>query len=211
MAIYNFYASTNECKTKAKDCLRGSWKQASATTALYLMFMLVLTAITVLLSIFVYWWLSIPLGIFTILFVSVLNYGYNVYCLNMVQEKDTKVSNLFAGFSKKFGSVLKLTIKKIFLYIFWLILLVVPFFIKVLAYSMGTLLLVDNSSVTGATALAQSKHIMTDNYGRYTKFALSFCPLFLLGILSVGIAFVWIAPYFGASKAAFYENLKTDF
>ena len=37
---------------------------------------------------------------------------------------------------------------------------------------------------------------------------LSFLGWFILGIVTLGIGFIWITPYYNAAKTAFYEDLK---
>ena len=67
MEEFDFYVSNKKIKEDSFDCLNGSWsKSFSISFFMFLMF-LVLTAITVLLSIFVNWWLSIPLALFELL------------------------------------------------------------------------------------------------------------------------------------------------
>lgn len=211
MASYNFYISSKNCKQEAKECLRGAWKQSALTTLLYFAIMLALVATTVLLSIFVKWWISIPLGIFTLLVWGVLSYGYNVYVLKLAQGKDAKIWHLFAGFSKKLGTVIKLSIKQFFLSIFWIVVLIIPFFIKHLSYSMSRLLVADNRVQKGESPIKESKHIMSGNYSRYFSFVMSFFGWFALAVVTAGIGLVWIYPWFMTNKALFYENLKTDF
>ena len=63
MAEYDFYLTSKQIKSQTKDNIRGSWKLArQGALVLYLIFA-VLVVTTVLLSIFVKWWISIPLGI----------------------------------------------------------------------------------------------------------------------------------------------------
>ena len=211
MANYNFYITPQQCKEQAKDVLRGSYKQASGMTAIFLIIMLCFVLTTVLLSVFVYWWLSIPLGILTILMFSILSYGFNTYCLNLAQGKAVKKTDLFAGFGRNIGNVIKVSIKRFFLSVFWLVILIVPFVIKNIGYSMSTLMLIDNKKYNSSNVLKESKHLMKQNYARYVKFVLSFAGWFLLSIATAGIALLWVAPMFITNKALFYENLKTDF
>lgn len=211
MANFNFYISSAERKETAKDLIRGSWKLCAKTTLIYFLISLALISCAVFPSIFVYWWLSIPIGLFALLIISILNYGYNKFCLDIAQNKQTGTSQLFAGFSKKMGAVIATSIKKFFLSIFWLILLIVPYIIKNIGYSMAHFLIADRADINGSNALSESKHIMTQNYGRYTKFALSYFGWFLLGSITGGIAMIWILPLFNINRAVFYENLKTEF
>lgn len=48
---------------------------------------------------------------------------------------------------------------------------------------------------------------MRGNCFRYFKLLLSFIPLFILGILSYGIGYLWIVPYLHASKVEFFLDL----
>lgn len=211
MASYNFFISPKECKQEAKECLRGTWKQTALTTLLYFSVIGILILTTILLSLFVSWWISIPLGIFTLLIWGLLSYGYNVYVLNLAQGKDAKISNLFAGFSKKFFSIVKLTLKQFFLLVFWTIILIFPFFIKLITYSMSRLLIADGRISKEQSPIKESKHLVKNNYSRYFNFVITFAGWFVLGILSGGIGLIWIYPYYMTNKAIFYENLKTEF
>ena len=211
MANYDFYITSKQCKEQANDVLRGSYKQSAGMTAIFLLIMLCLVALTTLLSIFVVWWISIPLGLLSLLVFAILLYGYNTYCLNLAKNKSVKISNLFAGFGKNLGKIIKVSIKRFFLSIFWLVMLIVPYFVKSIGYSMSTLMLIDNPKYNAENVLKESKHIMKQNYGRYAKFQWSFFWWFLLCVVSGGIALLWVFPKYSTSKAVFYENLKTDF
>ena len=211
MANFNFYLTTNQCKEQANDVLRGSYKQSAGMTAIFLVIMLCLVALTTLLSIFVAWWISIPLGLLSLLAFAILLYGYNAYCLNLANEKSVKTLDLFAGFGRNLGKIIKVSIKKFFLSIFWLVMLIVPYLVKSIGYSMSTLMLIDNKKYNAQNVLKESKHVMKQNYGRYVKFQLSFFWWFLLCVASGGIALLWVFPKYSTSKAVFYENLKTDF
>ena len=211
MANFDFYITPKQCKEQTKDVLRGSYKQAASVTAIFMLIMAILVATTTLLSVFVFWWLSIPLGILSMFVYAILSYGFNKYCLNLAQGKFAKTSDLFAGFSKKIGTVIKLTLKRFFLSLFWFVCLIVPFFIKNIGYSMSELMIADNPKYNGSNVLKESKRIMKQNYGRYFKFVFSFIGWFLLSAVTGGIALIWVAPIFVTNKAMFYENLKTDF
>lgn len=211
MLNYDFYKSNREIKTDVSEALRGSWGQSSKATLLYAFLCIILIATPVLLGFFVVWWASIPAGLVAMLLISVLSYGYNYFCHKLALQEPVKTSYIFYGFSNKFMQVVKISIKKFVLGLFWLVLLVVPFVIKSIGYSMATLLLIDNDKINSDNALKESQHLMKQNYMRYFKFLMSFMLWYLLLILSCGIGFVWIAPRIVTSKAIFYENLKTEF
>lgn len=210
MTNYDYYVSNKQINTDVADCMRGSWKDATKTTVLYMFLCAIYIAIPVFVGIFVKWWLAIPISLISMLFISLFSYGFSVFCHKLSLQENPKISLLFAGFSKNMGKILKVSIKKFFLGLFWLIVLVIPFIIKSIGYSMATFLMIDKN-VDSENALKESQHLMKQNYGRYFKFLLCNLHWFLLVIISAGVGFVWIAPLFMTKKALFYENLKTDF
>ena len=211
MALYNFYNSNKEINEQSRDCLRGSWKTAISASLIVFLICFFLVALTVLLSIFVAWWISIPLGLLTLIMFALLDYGYNNFCLHISRQEMTKQSLVFSGFSKRAKTIIAVLLKRIFLTIFWLVVLVFPAFVKNIGYSMATLLMADRQDIKSENALFESKHIMKQNYGRYCKFLLLNILWFLLVLITAGIAWIWIGPILSTKKALFYENLKTAF
>ena len=211
MLTYNFYKTNKEIKADVSDCMRDSWKSASVATLVYCLICLVLIGATTLLSIFVAWWISIPLAIVSYYIISILNYGYTNMSLQLSRQQVISTKDLFVGFSKKIGQILALSTKKFFMLLFWLVMLIVPFFIKLIEYSMATYLVIDRADVTSENALKESRHIMKQNRSRYLKFLLSYILWYLLVVISAGVAFIWVAPKVMTAKAVFYENLKTEF
>lgn len=209
MADYDFYMSNKQIKADAKDVLSGSWNVACKGTFVVATILIVPIVATILLSIFVYWWLSIPLGIVCLLLCFVLQYGATEFYLGLSKGETPHISTVFRGFAK-IGPVLSTAIKKLFLLLFWLALLIVPAFVKSIGYSMSSLAIATSNSKQ-TDALKVSAHLMKDNYKRYFKFLMSFAQWFLLFVCTAGIAGIWIAPYFSVCKSLFYENLKTDF
>ena len=77
MLNHGFYISNKEISTDSAYCLRGSWKVAALTTFVFALFMAVALSITILTSIFVEWWFSIPFGVLTILLFGIFENGYS--------------------------------------------------------------------------------------------------------------------------------------
>ena len=211
MINYFFYKSSKEIKTDVKEALRGSWGQCVKATLVFSVICLALIGMSVLFGIFIAWWSAIPLGLFSMLLISILSYGYTYFCHKLALQEKAEIKFIFFGFSKKIFHIIKLSIKKFVLGLIWLVMLILPFFIKSIGYSMATLLLIDKAKVNDDSVLKESSHLMKDNYGRYFKFIMSFTLWYLLVIVSLGIAFLWVAPKVMTAKAVFYENLKTEF
>lgn len=203
--------SNKEIREQSKDCLRGSWKTAFSASLIVFLLCVFLVATTVLLSIFVAWWISIPLGLFSLIIFAILSYGYNNFCLHISRQELPNKSLVFSGFSKRAKTVIAVFIKRFVLTIFWLVILIIPAFIKNIGYSMSTLLMADRNDIKSENALVESKHIMKQNYSRYFKFLMSNFLWFFLILITAGIAWIWIGPVLSTKKAIFYENLKTMF
>ncbi len=76
-----------------------------------------------------------------------------------------------------------------------------------LFYGLVWFVLLDYPELTWIQALRQSRRLMEGNKLLYLYILLSFIPLYLLGILSFGIAYLWIGSYKYATEAAFYRGI----
>ena len=68
----------------------------------------------------------------------------------------------------------------------------------------------DNPYIKPIEAINKSKAMMKGYKGKYFLLGLSFIGWYLLGILTLGIGYIWLTPYVGLSTANFYENLKQN-
>ena len=211
MTTHDFYISNKEISEQSRDCLRGSWAVASSAAAIVFFMCVVPLALSVLLSIFIAWWFAIPFGLLTFIIWAVMSYGFSNLCLKLAKQELPSKKEVFAGFSKKFFHIIRIALKRLFLSIFWLVVLVVPFFIKNIGYSMSYLLLADRNDITSENAIKESCHLMQQNHTRYFKFILKNILWLLLILISAGLAWIWVGPILRTKKALFYENLKTEF
>lgn len=76
-----------------------------------------------------------------------------------------------------------------------------------LTFSQCYYLMLDFPQYSPKDTLKKSHQIMKGNKGRLFYIDLSFLPLFLLGLCTCCITFLWILPYFQAVKANFYLDL----
>lgn len=211
MQAYNFYITPKKCKTHAKDCLRDTWKSSTKASILYLFVLIALLFATILPAVFVQWWLVFPIFFVCYFVWSLFDYGLTQYFWKLCRLENPTAKDMFAGFSKRTLDVLRTAFKKLFLGVFWLICLVVPFFIKEASYAMSSYLLMDDPKITSSNVLKQSKHLMKKNAKRYYKFQLSFLHWYLLILCTAFVAGIWVLPYIMTAKAKFFEDLKTEF
>ena len=70
-------------------------------------------------------------------------------------------------------------------------------------------LLADNPQIGAVEVLKKSAEMMKGYKGKLFCLDLSFIGWYLLGIVTLGIAFIWVGPYIKTANTIFYENLKS--
>ena len=76
-----------------------------------------------------------------------------------------------------------------------------------LFYAQAFYLLHDFPQYTAKELLKKSRRLMVHHKGRLFYIYVSFLPLILLGVLSFGLAFLWIIPYIAATETEFFLDL----
>ena len=77
-------------------------------------------------------------------------------------------------------------------------------------FSLSVYLLMDDESLPAGKALKQSAALMREHKGQYLYLRFSFLGLYLLGILSLFIGFLWIIPYQETALAEFYLDIQQE-
>lgn len=80
-----------------------------------------------------------------------------------------------------------------------------------LAYSMVAFVIKDNPNLTAKEALQKSRYMMRGHKWELFVLYLSFIGWFIVGLITFGIGFLWIAPYIYTAKAHFYEDVKAEY
>lgn len=60
-------------------------------------------------------------------------------------------------------------------------------------------------------AITESRRMMDGHKIEYFLLCLSFIGWFLLSVITLGVGFLWLAPYFYTTKAEFYKDLSDDY
>ncbi|MDE6601085.1 MAG: DUF975 family protein [Lachnospiraceae bacterium] len=76
-----------------------------------------------------------------------------------------------------------------------------------LFYAQTFFLLHDFPQYTAKELLQKSRRLMVHHKGRLFYLYVSFLPLMLLGLLSWGLALLWVIPYMAATEAEFFLDL----
>ncbi|MES9730668.1 DUF975 family protein [Bacillus sp. AP50] len=207
----------SDLKGEALDSLEGKWGLAVGATLL----------ISILITAFdfsvdwgfslIFGWQktngSISMNILTFFVTGPLTLGGYYLGLNILREKQASIGNVFIWFSegKRFlKSFLLYLLVNLYLFL-WTLLFIIPGIIKSFSYAMTYFILNDHPEYTANQAITESRHMMNGHKMDYFLLCLSFLGWFILSILTVGIGFLWLAPYFYATSAAFYEEISKEY
>ncbi|SFS81206.1 DUF975 family protein [Paenibacillus sp. 453mf] len=150
--------------------------------------------------------LNLLLGIVIIPLLTSVFWFY----LDLVRSYDPWLTELFEVY-RDGEKVLKLiwtAITACFLLLMWTLLLVVPGIIKLFSYSQTPYILQDHPEYSALQAITESKRLMDGYKWNYFVFLLSFLGWGVLTAASLGLAWLFVGPYFSAAQAAFYDELR---
>ena len=89
-------------------------------------------------------------------------------------------------------------------------LFIIPGIILALMFSQTEYILKDDKEISAADALMKSMKMMEGHKMELFWLMLSFIGWFLLSCLTLGIGFLFLAPYFNTTMAHYYEDLKAE-
>ena len=119
-----------------------------------------------------------------------------------------KIEDLLIGF--KGDNFLRMLIAylryEVFVFL-WSLLFIVPGIIKGISYSQMFYFMAEDDKLEAGAAQRKSMEIMEGHKWEYFVLQLSFIPWHLLGIITLGIAYVWIIPYIETTMAEYHVRL----
>ena len=133
--------------------------------------------------------------------------GYVKFNLDMVDGQTPMFKDLFSQFHR-FGDGFVMQLLRGIFTALWTLLFIIPGIIAAYRYAMTPYILYENPGMSASDAIKESKQLMDGNKWRLFCLNFSFIGWDILGILSLGIGFLWIAPYREAAYAAFYREIK---
>lgn len=192
----NATLTTNrELMARARQSLKGRWGLAVGGNVIYMILSMMIGAIPK-----VGWIGNLIIG-------GPLIVGWAAFFLSLSRKEEARLSQLFDGFNQFVHAFLAYLLMTIFI-ILWTLLLIIPGIVACLSYSQTFFLLVENPKMEGLEALRQSKALMKGNRLKLFYLFWRFFGWCLLGLLTLGIGFLWIMPYMQTTLAGFYDDLK---
>ena len=138
-----------------------------------------------------------------------LGWGFSVYFLNLIRNEDISYGRLFDGY-KDFVRIFVTEFLIVLAVFIGCILLIVPGIIAGLMFSQTEFILKEDKEIGAIDAMKKSMKMMEGHKGELFLLTLSFIGWFLLCVLTIGIGFLFLGPYFGTTMAHYYEDLKKE-
>ena len=130
-----------------------------------------------------------------------------VFFLTFTRSGTYEVGMMFAGF-KLFGKALAANLLMTLFILLWALLLIVPGIIASIAYSQTFYLLAQDPTLGSLEAIRRSRDLMRGHKWRYFCLGFRFLGWVLLCVLTLGIGFLWLAPYARMTYARFFDDLQ---
>lgn len=181
----------------ARESLQNQW---GLSIAVFVLYQFIITGLSI----------AIPgVGsIATLLIAGPMMLGLSVVFLAIARRQEARIGQLFDGF-KRFGTALAAYLLMSLFILLWYLLLIIPGIIATYAYSMTFYILADEPSIGAIDAISKSKQMMRGQKWKLFCLQWRFFWWFLVGILTLGIGFLWIVPYVYTSTAHFYDDVRT--
>lgn len=148
------------------------------------------------------------LGIlYTIFIGNVIVVGKNRYFIKN-HDENPELGEIFKGFKGNYLNVVKIMFLMDLKTLLWLLLFIIPGFVKAYEYSMIPYLLAENPNLSASQAFSLSKQMTTGQKMDLFVLDLSFLGWIILGLICCGIGILFVLPYPEATRAEVYLNLK---
>ena len=195
-------------KNRALASLEGKWGTAAIAS---LIFFVITMGID--------WTITMPMGdnilmsystsgIWTLLCLP-LSWGFVVYFLDLIRNKELSYGQLFDGY-KDFLRIFLAEFLTNLLIAIGCILLIVPGIILAAGLVMTDFILKDDKEISAIDAMKKSWAMTDGHKAELFWLFLSFLGWMILSFFTLGIGFLFLYPYMQSALAHAYEDLKQD-
>ena len=209
--------TNQEFKNSALAVLKGNWLNAVLSSLVFSVVMCIVTGASSIVQIFsdpfnfplwgtgaggflLMWLVGMPV---TVGFYYSLCALYTYSDARLVQYI---VNYGFKYYGRTIGGMLLVVV---FTFL-WSLLFVIPGIVKGYSYALTPYILIDDPQISIRDAVRKSQRMMSGQKFNLFYLQLSFIGWWILSILTGGIGFLWLTPYFTTSMAAFYRNLRDN-
>lgn len=149
--------------------------------------------------------------------ITMISWGITYTILHFADtgEKEQVFKGTFSGFTggRIKNTFLTALLQEIFITL-WTCLLVIPGIVKGYSYAMAPYIMKDmfdaGHEMKATEAITESRKLMNGHKAELFILDISFWGWDILGLITCGIGFIWITPYYRQTKANFYRQLAGD-
>ena len=201
--------NNSEIRNVTKEILKGKYKNVM------LPFLLATLLISVTQSVDLYTYgyedhgLSyvITIGSIALFIQGPISIGLATYSLSIVNEKEYSYTQIVLGF-KYFFKALFLYLMLGISFLIGFILLIIPGFIVALMFSQIFYIMAEDPQTGVIDAFKKSASLMINKTLQLFGLGMRYFGLYILGIFTLGIWWLWLTPQMYVSLAIFYKELK---
>ena len=187
----------------AQDSLKGKWGISIAAC-------LIVTIITIMVSLIGGYLINEDWGgnILSLFIVPPMGVGMALFFLNLHDGNKLEIRTIFNPFKEVWLNSVLAYFMMIVIIIIGSILFIIPGIIASLMFSQVFYIIGEDNKIDPYNALVKSKKMMEGNKWKLFKIILRILLLAIVCILTLGIGFIWLAPYQNAVYAKFYNVIK---
>ena len=148
---------------------------------------------------------GLTLAIF--LLAGALTAGLLTYHRKIWRGEEGELKDLFSKFNKDFPRITKMYLLQTLYVFLWTLLFIIPGIVMAIAYSQAYFLMLDDPDLQAVDALNKSKELMRGRKWEYFVMYLSFLGWAILGLLTLGILYLWLNPYILQTVTGYYEEV----
>lgn len=155
---------------------------------------------------------GVLLGLIAVTGAGMLSFAMTDFYLATYRCKPYNIRRLGETLARSnITKILLLSLKRTLLGFLLLLCFIIPGVIYLIRTSMAGYLLIANPKMRASTALTASNKVMSGKTGTYFSLVMSLLGWYLLGVVTLGLGFIFIAPYTHLVKAVYYKrNLQGD-
>ena len=193
----------NQIMKEAQESLKGKWGISIAAC-------LIAGVITVMINILGGYLINEDWGgnLLSLFVTPPIGVGLALFFLNIHSGNKLEIKTIFNPFKDVWLNSVLAYFMMIVIILIGFLLFFIPGVIATLMFSQVLYIIAEDNKIDPYNALVKSKKMMEGNKWKLFKIMLRILLLAIVCILTLGIGFIWLAPYQNAVYAKFYNVIK---
>ena len=146
----------------------------------------------------------------SLIFAPPLAIGMTIFFLNISRDNNPEIDNLFIPFKTSWVNSILAYLMMGILVVVGFFLLIIPGIIASLMFSQVFFIMGEDKAIGAYDALVKSMNMMKGYKWKFFRILLRLIGLAILCLFTLGIGFIWLAPYQNVVFATFYDDIKAN-